>query len=342
MSRWFRFYGDALNDRKVQSLPPELFKAWVNLLCLACNENGKAFDLAQVAFALRLADSKAQSVVGDLLSRGLLDDTAAGLVPHNWNSRQYKSDTSNDRVAKYRETRRNGGLKTVSDYSQYRAALIKRDGERCVYCSATTGLVVDHMVPIKLGGTDDLDNLALACRSCNSGKAGRTPELAGLKIRVISAENALSRYRDSRAVTVTITPPDTEQKDSEANASDAGASPRDRLWKEGLPALVALGVREKQARPMVGRWLKDCGDDEARLLDLILRARAECPVEPIAWITAALTKGKKHGTTENLSTVARRLAEQVVDFGPRPGSAGAVRNEENSDAVRMLSQGGRK
>lgn len=254
MSRWFRFYGDALNDRKVQSLPPELFKAWVNLLCLACNENGKAFDLAQVAFALRLADSKAQSVVGDLLSRGLLDDTAAGLVPHNWNSRQYKSDTSNQRVNDHRKRRRN-----------------------------------------------------------------------------------VTRNSD-------VTPPDTEQiQISEANASDAGASARDRLWKEGLPALMALGVKEKQARPMVGRWLKDCGDDENRLCDLILRARAEAPVEPIAWITAALTKEKKRGTTENLSAVARRLAtEEWIDFGPRPGSSAAIRDQADGDAVRLLPEGGRK
>jgi uncharacterized protein YdaU (DUF1376 family) len=130
---------------------------------------------------------------------------------------------------------------------------------------------------------------------------------------------------------------------SEANASDACASPRDRLWKEGLPALIALGVKEKQARPMVGRWLKDCGDDETRLCDLILRARAEAPIEPIAWITASLTKEKKRAATENLSTVARRLAtDEWIDFGPKPGSSGAVRREEDGDAVRLLPEGGRK
>ena len=31
---WFRFYHGALHDPKVQSLRPELFKFWVNLLCL--------------------------------------------------------------------------------------------------------------------------------------------------------------------------------------------------------------------------------------------------------------------------------------------------------------------
>jgi hypothetical protein len=32
----------------------------------------------------------------------------------------------------------------------------------------------------RAGGTDHHDNLGLACKPCNSGKAGRTPELAGM------------------------------------------------------------------------------------------------------------------------------------------------------------------
>ena len=40
MTKWFRFYGDALNDPKVQMLPPETFKSWVNVLCLASQNDG--------------------------------------------------------------------------------------------------------------------------------------------------------------------------------------------------------------------------------------------------------------------------------------------------------------
>jgi len=32
---WFRFYNDALDNPKVQLLPSDLFKTWVNLLCIA-------------------------------------------------------------------------------------------------------------------------------------------------------------------------------------------------------------------------------------------------------------------------------------------------------------------
>jgi 5-methylcytosine-specific restriction endonuclease McrA len=336
--KWFRFYAEALNDRKVQSLPGDMFKAWVNILCLYCNE-GAALDLSSISFALRAGDSKAEAIVDDLLNRGLLDDTAAGLVPHNWNNRQYKSDVSGSRVARYRETRRKSGLKVLSDYNRFRSSLIRRDGERCVYCSATAQLVVDHMVPVKLGGTDDLDNLALSCRACNSGKAGRTPELAGMKIVVTTAENALAKYRDrQKHVTVTVTPPDTDT-DSEPNGSDASASGREALWGNGVTTLIALGVSETRAKPMIGRWLKDAGDDFERVLGAISRARSEAPIDPIAWITAALkAEGGKNGKPENLSAVARRLAEQGISFGPKPSLAGAG-GEADSPPVRLLSKG---
>ena len=40
MARWFRFYNEALDDPKVQKLPPALFKSWVNLLCLTARHDG--------------------------------------------------------------------------------------------------------------------------------------------------------------------------------------------------------------------------------------------------------------------------------------------------------------
>lgn len=63
-------------------------------------------------------------------------------------------------------------------------ALAERDGWCCRYCGAALGWghpsvarpEVDHVVPRCQGGTNRLDNLALACPSCNNAKGGRTPE----------------------------------------------------------------------------------------------------------------------------------------------------------------------
>jgi hypothetical protein len=61
----------------------------------------------------------------------------------------------------------------------------RRARHRCEYCRAPEALFnlefeVEHIVPWGRGGTDELDNLALACRSCNLRKGtaqrARDPE----------------------------------------------------------------------------------------------------------------------------------------------------------------------
>jgi hypothetical protein len=250
MSRWFRFYSDAVNNRKVQALPGELFKAWVNILCLFCAGDGRALTTDDIAFGLRLSVSKARPVIDALIDRRLLEENETGVTPHDWNERQYKSDGSSERVAKYRERRKANGLPVVSDYSRFRGALIERDGEQCVYCGSTTNLVVDHMVPIAMGGEDVEDNLALACRRCNSGKAGRTPELAGVTITVASAADALARYRDTkRDVTVTVTPPEQNRADTEQNRTDKREIDSDfEAWYREYPRHEGRGQALKAYR----------------------------------------------------------------------------------------------
>lgn len=103
MSRWFRAYDDALDDPKVQNLPAELFKAWFNLLCVSSKNQGKNFGLDEVVFRLRIAPSKAKKIMAELCLRGLVDELNGCYISHNWQSRQYKSDTSKERVARYRE-----------------------------------------------------------------------------------------------------------------------------------------------------------------------------------------------------------------------------------------------
>ena len=43
-------------------------------------------------------------------------------------------------------------------------------GMFCNYCGSDFSLALDHVLPQKLGGEDDGDNLIYACRSCNSSK----------------------------------------------------------------------------------------------------------------------------------------------------------------------------
>lgn len=103
---WLRLYTDILNDPKVQRLEPALFKAWINLLCLAKEHDGKLPSIPDIAFALREQEETVAMWLGALMTKGLIDQTEENLEPHNWNSRQFKSDASAERTQKWREKKR--------------------------------------------------------------------------------------------------------------------------------------------------------------------------------------------------------------------------------------------
>lgn len=108
MSRWFRFYDEVLDDPKVQALDAEDYRGWVNILCVASRNNGRITEGKALAFALRMSEIDAGSLVDRLLIAGLIDRVKGGangahIAPHNWAKRQYKSDTSTDRVKRFRE-----------------------------------------------------------------------------------------------------------------------------------------------------------------------------------------------------------------------------------------------
>lgn len=64
-----------------------------------------------------------------------------------------------------------------------RAHVTERAQQRCEYCRLPKGLSiqpafhVDHIIPKQHGGSDDPDNLALACHNCNLYKG---PNLTGI------------------------------------------------------------------------------------------------------------------------------------------------------------------
>jgi hypothetical protein len=57
---WFRFYASQRHDLKVQRLPGELYKTWVNILSAACDLGGIDGTLPSVeelAYDLRMTES---------------------------------------------------------------------------------------------------------------------------------------------------------------------------------------------------------------------------------------------------------------------------------------------
>lgn len=69
-----------------------------------------------------------------------------------------------------------------------RFMLYKRDGGRCSYCEKEISqkeATIDHVIPKSQGGSTSWENVVLCCKKCNCIKDNRTPEEAGMKLKVV-------------------------------------------------------------------------------------------------------------------------------------------------------------
>lgn len=114
---WFRIHNTIVDNPKIQRLPDNLVRPWLNLVAIANGNGGVLPPLADVAFRMRLAESKCETLIETFLERRLFDKTPDGYAPHDWNDWQYQSDVSTDRVQKFRERhkqRPGNGARNVS------------------------------------------------------------------------------------------------------------------------------------------------------------------------------------------------------------------------------------
>lgn len=106
---WFRLYDEVVDDPKVQMLPPLLFRAWINCLCIAKKNDGVLPHIKDVAYRLHLSMSRTETVIKDLIQVGLFEECNGQVVPHNWDGRQFQSDNVTARVKRFRERSKKPG-----------------------------------------------------------------------------------------------------------------------------------------------------------------------------------------------------------------------------------------
>jgi 5-methylcytosine-specific restriction endonuclease McrA len=75
-----------------------------------------------------------------------------------------------------------------------RMNLFKRDNGQCQYCGSKKQLTIDHIIPRSKGGKTNWVNLITACHRCNVIKGDKTPEQAGLTLRIQPFKPSLAYF----------------------------------------------------------------------------------------------------------------------------------------------------
>lgn len=105
--KWFRFYHEAYRNPKVQDMRPELFKFWVNFLCLASESEvrGTVPSEGHVRRALGLGKGTVERYCRELVNLDLLIRRNTGaLTPHDWDKLQPEGDDAARRKRRQRQT----------------------------------------------------------------------------------------------------------------------------------------------------------------------------------------------------------------------------------------------
>lgn len=165
-----------------------------------------------------------------------------------------------------------------------RFEVLRRDRHMCRYCGSSAPdvvLVIDHVAPVALGGSDDPSNLVTACRECNSGKTSIAPDSA------IVADVRADALRWAQAMRQAAE--ETLGRDAEVQAAcDAVAQAWTAYrampsgWEESIAQFLAAGLPTQVIVQMVGvannarnvsnRWDYFCGCCWKRIRQLQERA----------------------------------------------------------------------
>lgn len=168
-------------------------------------------------------DGDANLFVGALLNcggddrAGLLDvDERGTLYVHDWQEYGGKISRQNGAHNDYQKRHR-----ALYGDSALTRAVQERDGNNCRYCGkivnwhdrrSMSGATYDHVDP---DGPNTLENIVVACYSCNSSKRHRTPEQAGMHLLPLASDLQVTCKSDLHRIDQTR----VDQTREEANQS---------------------------------------------------------------------------------------------------------------------------
>lgn len=120
MNPWFRFYAEFSHDPKVQMMSEAMQRRYIMLMCLRCSNDLVTLHETEIAFHLRITDSELADTKALFVSKGFIDEDWNLL---NWDKRQFKSDSSSERVARHRAHKKEASNDDVTLQKRQRNAL---------------------------------------------------------------------------------------------------------------------------------------------------------------------------------------------------------------------------
>lgn len=235
--------------------------------------------------------------------------------------REYKAKDS-ARVALYR--RRGGG--NIPD--EMRREIYERDNFTCVYCESQDDLTCDHVVPVSKGGGTTLENLATACRPCNSRKRDRDRKYIQRHQADIQRTSADIPTKGADTVSQVSPPIDNITLTPSSSLSielDARVTPRSILLECLSPEMAGAVIDHRRAKrspltlkaaQLLVKGFLSTGQPQAAAEMMIARGWQGFKPE---WFEKDKTDGQDR-RSNSVSAAAARLAElgDAFTLGERP------------------------
>jgi len=137
---WWRAWAEACHDPKLLSLSLRDRWHWHEALSFACLHGGRIQSADHLRRFCGLRADVMQGIVQRLCDAGLLEpDGTGGFVPHNWNGRQFKSDSSTERTRKYRQRERHSDVPCDGPEQNRTEQIRKKDSVDAAAKSAAAG-----------------------------------------------------------------------------------------------------------------------------------------------------------------------------------------------------------
>lgn len=134
--KWFRFYHEFVDDPKIAMMSDSDQLLWVKALCLANDSKERGVITLsddEICWKLRVSIEVWKHAIDKFRAKGMIEHCESGYKITNWNARQFKSDSSAERVAGHRsrqkELQAKGCNVTVTPPDQKQIQIQSTDSE---------------------------------------------------------------------------------------------------------------------------------------------------------------------------------------------------------------------